>query len=115
VTEDCTRNGLKKGNEMTVLTAPKDEFEVIATNVCCNRIYLYFVVAHGSPMGFEECGSVSESRQAESYGDLISVLGPFGTLSEARRFRWFHEDTDPTPSEPELRKLFRSYIERCGI
>ena len=111
VTDECGRYDLDAGDEIFVLTSPVRDSEDILSAL---RGTMFFVAAYeGGKVSYEVRSAVSERSLAESADPaLIAVLGPFGSMEEARDFKLFLEAESPERSEAVLKGCLRRYLGR---
>ena len=112
VTKECRQYGLGKGDEIFVVTAPVEEKDDIMARLHGpGSMFFVACMRKGKGMLCEVRRGESEIALAESIGSgLITLLGPFSTLEEARGLKLALEDSDVEASEQALKAFLRKHL-----
>ena len=112
VTKECRKYGLDEDDEMFVLTAPaSDKDEILSRLHGPGSMYFVVCVKKAGKALYEVRQAESEIALAESVGKgLITVLGPFSSLEEARGLKLALEESDAEASEVSLKAFLRKHL-----
>ena len=113
IRKEADHLGLGIGDEIGAILFRPEDLEHVKGLLYGSNPYLFFTIAGNDENGifYDIRKSISERTLAHSLDyEPITILGPFDTLSECRRFRDILEqkqDADPSA----LKELFRQFTQ----
>lgn len=113
IRKEADHLGLGIGDEIGAILFRPEDLEHVKSLLYGSNPYLFFTIAGTDENGifYDIRKSISERTLAQSLDyEPITILGPFDTLSECRRFRDILEqkqEADPSA----LKELFRQFTQ----